>query len=115
MHPTQKPVELLEYLIKKADELKQNDDKRVLTSNYFLMSLLTLLSEKKKNKLPAEVKAMSCTLEIEAAEKLLEKYMKLIMGDDYVYESYAENGYDSNYNKTYNKYYVSHDEFDESV
>lgn len=43
-----------------------------------------------------------------------EAYMKLIMGEDYIYESYAEKGYEGNYQKTYDKYYVSHDEFDDS-
>ncbi len=65
---------LLEYLLKKADEIKAKDEKKALTSNYFLISLLELLHKKKTSNLPTEVKNMGCSGEIEAVEKLLSTY-----------------------------------------
>ena len=47
-----KKSELLEYILKAADKMKREDDKKALTANYFMISVLNLLKLKGEGKAP---------------------------------------------------------------
>ena len=65
---------LLEYLIAYADTLKENDGKKALSANYFIISVLKTIDAVENNQIPGEIDSDEAKKELAAVWDLLKKY-----------------------------------------
>lgn len=65
---------LLEYLITYAEALKNNDGKKALSANYFVISVLKTIEAIDNNQIPNEIDNDGVKLELDAVCDLLKKY-----------------------------------------
>ncbi len=65
---------LLAYLMKRAEQIKEEDGKRSLSSNYFMAALLQTLAEHEKKETPEELRSESAVKELNELQKVFEQY-----------------------------------------
>ena len=65
---------LLEYLLSRAEALKRADGKKALSANYFLISVLEIMTETDSGKIPDEINNDEAKKELAALAELLKKY-----------------------------------------
>lgn len=65
---------LLEYIIAYADKLKNNDGKKSLSANYFMLSVLKVVEDMLSENIPAELDSIDAKKEITAVYVFLKKY-----------------------------------------